>query len=60
MTEVKKDLWCITDLMYITSKVLFKEEVTEGEALKLWKQGNYVDVLNVEDGDVMECGTNVT
>lgn len=54
----KKSVWDITDLMYVTSRVSFEEDVTKEQALDLWSKGIFEDVLDNFYGEVVEIGTN--
>ena len=55
----KKSVWDITDLMYVTARVSFEEEVTKEQALVLWAEGIFEDVQDHFLGDIVDMGTDI-
>jgi hypothetical protein len=46
MSEVRKDVWPIVADVEMLYQVVFEEDVTEEEAIALFKLDKYVDVLS--------------
>lgn len=49
MTEVKRDLWIIEVNKSVSQKVVFDEPVTADDALALYNNEEYADIIDEED-----------
>lgn len=59
MNDEVKETWDITDLMYVTSRVVFSQPVSQEEALRLWTKGVYEDILDNFDGDIFDIAVRI-
>ncbi len=57
-SEAKSDYWRISSFKEVSEKVVFDEPVTQEQAIQLYKDGDYCDILDTEYYDNLS-DTNV-
>lgn len=59
MTEKKQNCWVLDVEARYGYKVYFEEEVTLDEAVELFNEGEYADVVDTEEYSVYATGTGL-